>query len=60
MNNFSGDIQQKIGNTYGFRNWIEYGLKQAKNELGWADFLLHKLLSDRKMVGDCLLRLFDG
>jgi hypothetical protein len=20
------------------RNWIEYGLKQSKNELGWADF----------------------
>lgn len=38
MNNFPGDIQQTIGNTYGFRNWIEYGLKQAKNELGWADF----------------------
>ena len=38
MSNFIGDIQQGIGNTYGFRNWIEYGLKQAKNELGWADF----------------------
>ena len=23
---------------YGLRNWIEYGLKQSKNELGWADF----------------------
>jgi len=22
------------------RNWIEYGLKQSKNELGWADFRL--------------------
>jgi len=20
------------------RNWVEYGLKQSKNELGWADF----------------------
>jgi len=19
-------------------NWVEYGLKQSKNELGWADF----------------------
>jgi len=23
---------------YGLRNWVEYGLKQSKNELGWADF----------------------
>lgn len=27
-----------IGNQYGFRTWIEYGLKQAKDALGWADF----------------------
>lgn len=27
-----------IGNQYGFRTWIEYGLKQAKDILGWADF----------------------
>jgi SRSO17 transposase len=29
---------QEVGNIYGLRNWIEYGLKQSKNELGWADF----------------------
>jgi SRSO17 transposase len=29
-----------IGNQYGFRTWIEYGLKQAKDVLGWADFRL--------------------
>ncbi len=28
----------EIGNSYGFRTWIEYGLKQAKDVLGWADF----------------------
>lgn len=28
----------EIGNRYGFRTWIEYGLKQAKDSLGWADF----------------------
>ncbi len=28
----------EIGNQYGFRTWIEYGLKQAKDALGWADF----------------------
>jgi SRSO17 transposase len=27
-----------VGNLYGYRNWVEYGLKQSKNELGWADF----------------------
>ena len=29
---------KKVGNLYGQRNWVEYGLKQSKNELGWADF----------------------
>jgi SRSO17 transposase len=29
---------KEVGNLYGTRNWIEYGLKQIKNELGWADF----------------------
>lgn len=29
---------QEVGNLYGLRNWVEYGLKQSKNELGWADF----------------------
>ena len=28
----------EIGNCYGFRTWIEYGFKQAKDALGWADF----------------------
>jgi SRSO17 transposase len=28
----------QVGNFYGLRNWVEYGLKQSKNELGWADF----------------------
>jgi SRSO17 transposase len=28
----------QVGNLYGLRNWVEYGLKQRKNELGWADF----------------------
>ena len=33
------DIKLKdIGDSYGFRTWIEYGLKQAKDTLGWADF----------------------
>jgi SRSO17 transposase len=28
----------EIGDNYGFRTWIEYGLKQSKDALGWADF----------------------
>ena len=38
MTNLTGDCLLKLGNLYGFRNWIEYAFKQAKNELGWADF----------------------
>ena len=29
---------REIGDSYGFRTWIEYGLKQSKDALGWADF----------------------
>jgi SRSO17 transposase len=31
---------KEVGNIYGLRTWVEYGLKQSKNELGWADFRL--------------------
>lgn len=34
------DMAVKLGNLYGFRNWVEYAFKQGKNELGWADFRL--------------------
>ena len=29
---------RQVGDLYGLRNWVEYGFKQCKNELGWADF----------------------
>jgi SRSO17 transposase len=32
------DEAQFIGNLYGLRTWVEYGFKQCKTELGWADF----------------------
>ena len=33
------DISYKqVGDLYGLRNWVEYGFKQCKNELGWADY----------------------
>ncbi len=27
-----------VGDIYGVRTWVEYGFKQSKSELGWADF----------------------
>ncbi len=38
MTKIPGGKFKDVGNLYGLRNWIEYGLKQSKNELGWADF----------------------
>lgn len=38
--NLQTDIAARLGNLYGFRNWVEYAFKQSKNELGWADFRL--------------------
>ena len=33
------EIQYKeVGDIYGVRTWVEYGFKQSKSELGWADF----------------------
>jgi len=29
---------REVGNFYGLITWVEYGLKQSKNELGWADY----------------------
>jgi SRSO17 transposase len=38
LTNLAGRIETSVGNTYGLRTWIEYGFRQAKNELGWADY----------------------
>lgn len=38
MTHVAGITYKEVGNLYGLRNWVEYGLKQSKNELGWADF----------------------
>jgi len=40
MTNLEGKIQLKLAQLYSLRNWIEYGFKQVKNELGWADYRL--------------------
>jgi SRSO17 transposase len=38
MTNLADAPPVVIGNNYGLRTWIEYGFKQCKNQLGWADF----------------------
>jgi SRSO17 transposase len=38
MTNLPGQIRQSVGNTFGLRTGIEYGFKQAKDDLGWADY----------------------
>jgi SRSO17 transposase len=40
MSKFPRITPREVGNFYGLRTWVEYGLKQSKNELGWADFRL--------------------
>jgi SRSO17 transposase len=40
MTNLPGKIHHIVGNLYSLITWIEYGFKQVKNELGWADFRL--------------------
>lgn len=38
MSKYPEITPREVGNYYGLRTWVEYGLKQSKNELGWADF----------------------
>jgi len=40
MTNLTGKVHRELAQLYSLRNWIEYGFKQVKNELGWADFRL--------------------
>ncbi len=40
MTNLKGNLRAHLGDQYGLRTWIEYGFKQCKNELGWADYRL--------------------
>jgi SRSO17 transposase len=48
MTNLSGNITLKVAPLYSLRNWIEYGFKQVKNELGWADYRLTDYASIEK------------
>jgi len=38
MTEIPGLLAKEVGNLYGDRTWIEYGFRQSKSELGWADF----------------------
>jgi SRSO17 transposase len=38
MSNAPAIKLDEIGDAYGERTWVEYGLKQSKDVLGWADF----------------------
>ena len=40
MTNLKGKVHRELARLYSLRNWIEYGFKQVKTELGWADFRL--------------------
>jgi len=40
MSKYADLNKRDVGNFYGLRTWVEYGLKQSKNELGWADYRL--------------------
>lgn len=40
MTNLPKSWQLELSKRYSLRGWIEYGFKQVKNELGWADFRL--------------------
>jgi hypothetical protein len=37
MTNLDAPIARSVGNTLGWRPWIDESFQQAKNELGWAD-----------------------
>ncbi len=38
MSKYPDITPREVGNFYGIRTWVEYGLKQSKNELGWTDY----------------------
>ena len=42
----------EIGDAYGDRTWVEYGLKQSKDCLGWVDFRVTDYPQIERVVGD--------
>ena len=37
MTKYPDITPREVGNFYGLRTWVEYGLKQSKNEYGWDE-----------------------
>jgi hypothetical protein len=37
MTTLPGTIASTVSHTVGWRTWVEYGLKHAQDDLGWAD-----------------------
>jgi len=60
MSNISGVKYNEVGNLYGLRTWVEYGLKPSKNELGWADFRVTNYAVIEKWWEIVLKCLFNG
>ena len=40
MTTVTTNVWKTVGDGYGLRTWVEYGFKQAKNQLGWSDYRL--------------------
>jgi SRSO17 transposase len=40
MSNIPNLSYKNVGDIYGDRTWVEYGFRQCKSELGWADWRL--------------------
>jgi SRSO17 transposase len=38
MTTLGDHAEQTVGDLFGSRTWIEYGFRQSKDELGWADY----------------------
>jgi hypothetical protein len=38
MTTLPDHAEQTVGDLFGSRTWIEYGFRQSKDELGWADY----------------------
>jgi len=55
---------KEVGKIYGIREWIEYGFKQCKSELGWADFRVTHYKQIQKwwelvMCAYCMICLYE-
>jgi hypothetical protein len=38
MTNLQGNFKKTLGDLYGLKTRVEYGLRQCKQELGWTDY----------------------